>query len=169
MQPIHPSAVVGVFINRQEAEAAMDELHRAGFTHEHLGFVMRGDDERRTRIEAETGPSTGEGALGGVLAGAGVGAMIAAAASLLVPGVGPVLAGGILVASLGGAAVGAAAGGVLGGLIAVGVPEEEAKYYESEFNEGRLLVTVRADGRANEAGAILHHHGAMDRTSRPVA
>jgi hypothetical protein len=163
------STVVGVFENRIQAEKAMRDLEVAGFTSDQIGFVMKGDSGQTTVTETDTGPSKTEGAVGGVLAGAGVGAMIGAAASLLVPGIGPVLAGGILAASLGGAAMGAAAGGVLGGLVAAGVPEEEARVYESDFNAGRMLVTVRAGGRAMEAEEILRRNGATGQRARPAA
>ena len=164
------TTAVGVFTDRSQAEQAIDELYRAGFTHEQVGFVVRDGDEHHTHVtETAGGPSKGEGAVGGMLAGAGVGAMIAAAGSLLIPGVGPILAGGILAASLGGAALGAAAGGVLGGLIAAGVPEVEARHYESEFNAGRMIVTVRAPGRIVEAESIMSRHGASDYNKRAAA
>ena len=163
------STAVGVFTDRLRAEQAVDELHRAGFTDEQIGFVMREGDEHHTVVETTGGPSKGEGAVGGMLAGAGVGAMIAAATSLLIPGIGPIVAGGILAASLGGAVMGAAAGGILGGLIAAGVPEDEARHYESEFNAGRMIVTVRAPGRVTEAEGIMRRYGATDHTSRMAA
>jgi uncharacterized protein (TIGR02271 family) len=77
-----------------------------------------------------------------------------------------VVAGGILATVLGGAAVGAAAGGILGALIGLGVPEEEAHFYESEFNEGRIIVTVKAGNRFNEARDVLYRHGAYDVENR---
>ena len=161
MARMERSTVVGVFEHRDDAERAIDELHRAGFTDEQIGFIVR-DGDHTTR-DVTTGTSqAGEGAVGGMLAGAGIGGLIAAAASLLVPGFGPVLAGGILAATLGGAAIGAAAGGILGALIGMGVPEDEARYYESEFTAGRMLVTVKADGRFNEARDILYRFGAYD-------
>jgi len=100
--------------------------------------------------------------LSGAIAGAGIGGLIAAAASLLIPGFGPVVAGGILATVLGGAAVGAAAGGILGALMGLGVPEEEARFYEGEFNEGRILVTVKAGDRYSEARDVLLRNGAYD-------
>jgi hypothetical protein len=96
------------------------------------------------------------------LTGAGIGGVVAAAAALLVPGFGPVIAGGVLATVLGGAAVGAAAGGILGALTGMGIPEEEARYYETAFNEGRILVTVKADGRYEEAREALYDQGAFD-------
>jgi len=92
---------------------------------------------------------------GGVLGG-----LIGAAAALLIPGIGPVVAGGILASALGGAALGAAGGGLMGGLITTGVPEDEARYYDQQFQAGRTVVTVKADGKYAEAEAILRRHGA---------
>jgi hypothetical protein len=158
------TAVVGVFHNREEAEHAIDELHRLGFHDEEIGFAVRGGDhvERTGTTAGDKAESTGSGALAGAIAGAGIGGFIAAAASLLIPGFGPVVAGGILATLLGGAAVGAAAGGILGALVGLGVPEDEAKYYESEFNEGRIIVTVKAGTRYTEARDVLFRHGAYD-------
>lgn len=85
----------------------------------------------------------------------------------LIPGIGPVLAGGALMGILGGAVIGATAGGVLGGLAGMGIPEEEAQYYSSEFQAGRHLVTVRANGGYDEAREILSRRGPT--TSRPGA
>jgi len=159
------TTVVGVFHNREDAEHAIDELHRLGFHDEEIGFAVRGGDHTTTTT-TEKASDTGSGALSGAIAGAGIGGFIAAAASLLIPGFGPVIAGGILATLLGGAAVGAAAGGVLGALVGLGVPEEEARYYESEFNEGRIIVTVKAGNRFSEARDVLYRHGAYDVENR---
>ncbi len=83
----------------------------------------------------------------GVLAGLAV-------AAGLVPGVGPVLAGGMLAGALGGAAVGAGAGGLLAALVALGLPEEQARHYAGQVQAGRTLVTVQGPGRVAEALAI---------------
>jgi hypothetical protein len=80
----------------------------------------------------------------------------------LIPGVGPAIAGGTLMALLASAGAGAAVGSVLGALIGLGVPEAEAGYYEGEFKSGRTLVTVKADERAGEAWDCLARHGAYD-------
>jgi len=163
MARMERSTVVGVFEHRSDAERAIEALHLAGFTDEKIGFIMRDGGEHVTHDVATTGTSAaGEGAVGGMLAGAGIGGLIAAAASLLVPGFGPVLAGGILATTLGGAAIGAAAGGILGSLVGMGVPEEEARYYQTEFESGRMLVTVQAEGRFDEARDILYRSGAYD-------
>jgi len=156
------STIVGVFHERKQAERAIEELHHAGFTDEQIGFVMRDGDGRTDTEHVEGESHAGGGALGGILAGAGLGGLAAAAASMLIPGFGPVIAAGLFATILGGAAVGAAAGGIIGALVGAGVPEEEAHYYEGEFNEGRAIVTVRTDGRTSEAEDILAQYGAYD-------
>jgi len=156
--------IVGVFENHTQAEQAINELQQAGFRDDQIGFAVRGGDEGIATVEKKTeaGPSAAAGAVtGGVLGG-----VLGAAAALLIPGFGPAIAGGILVAILGGAAIGAAAGGIIGALVGMGVPEEEALYYEDEFRAGRTIVTVNADGRQQEAREILHHHGAYDADTR---
>lgn len=159
--------VVGVFHDRQTAQQAVDDLHAAGFPEDDIGFAMRDAgavDGGSTHSAGEGG--AGSGAVAGMLTGGVVGGIAAAAVSLLVPGIGPVIGGGILATVLGGAAAGAAAGGVLGALVGMGVPEEEARYYDQEFAAGRAIVTVRAGTRYQEASAILGRHGGYDAQRR---
>jgi uncharacterized protein (TIGR02271 family) len=156
------STVVGVFRERPDAERAIEELQRMGFRDDQIGFVMHGAEGVQGTTATEVDSHAGEGALSGALAGAGLGGLIAAAAALLIPGFGPVIAGGILATVVGGAAVGAVAGGIVGALVGLGVPKEEAEYYEGEFKEGRILVTVKADGRYQEVRNLLRRHGAYD-------
>jgi uncharacterized protein (TIGR02271 family) len=156
------TTVVGVFENGDDAQRAVDELHRAGFTDKQIGVVAQGGGatEARKTIEGDETYAE-EGAMTGALAGAGLGAAwaIGIAAGLL-PGIGPVIAGGTLGAILASAGLGAAAGGLGGALIGMGIPEDEAEYYETEFKSGRTIVAVRAADRYDEAAAILRrHHG----------
>ena len=102
----------------------------------------------------------------GAITGASLGSIIGAAAALLIPGFGPVLAGGILASALTGAAVGAATGGVAGALREWGFSEEEATYYQGELETGRMILTVRAAGRQDEARAIIQRNGGYDEGSR---
>jgi len=90
-------------------------------------------------------------------------------AANILPGIGPVVSGGILGSILASAAGGAAVAGVVGALVGLGIPEEDAQYYEGEFKSGRILVTVKADGRYDEAWAILHRHGAYNRETAGTA
>jgi uncharacterized protein (TIGR02271 family) len=158
------STVVGVFRDRDLADRAIDELHRLGFSDDEIGFAVR-DGDSTIGVDNEPGDA-GSGAVTGAIAGAGVGGFIGAAVALLIPGFGPVVAGGILASILGGAVVGAAAGGILGALVGLGVPEEEARYYENEFNAGNIIVTVKAGTRYDEARQILFRNGAYDVTDR---
>jgi hypothetical protein len=160
------TTVVGVFDNDDQAKRAIDALKRAGFRDDQIGFIRRRADGSPGGTDADTGTDTGTRVASGVVGGGVLGGILGAAASLLIPGLGPAIAGGILAATLGGAAIGAAAGGIIGALTDVGVPEEEARYYQGEFEAGRVIVTVRADGREQEARGILRQHGARDATDR---
>jgi hypothetical protein len=168
---MNETCLVGVFQDRIKAEEALNELHRAGFTEEETGYIIRGrkdpadDDsviENDSELEEE---STG----GGVLTGASIGGVLGAAATGLIPGVGPVIAAGALAGIIGGAAAGGVAGGVIGTLMGIGVPEDEARIYEEEFNAGRPIITVQAGDRKAEAWKILQQHGAYDAHTRPAS
>jgi len=160
------STVVGVFEHRNQAETAISELHRAGFNDHQIGIATRGGTEPGDAATGETSGATAEGAGHGLVTGAVTGGVVGALAALLIPGIGPILAGGILAATLGGAALGAATGTLLGALVKLGVPEEHAQYYEGEFQSGRTIVTVKADGKQAEADSILRRYGAYDVNSR---
>jgi hypothetical protein len=165
------TTLVGVFESRADAEQALADLNALGFADEDLGIAVRSTDEAATG-----GTATGEGAsaaAGGMetesAEGAGVGlvagGILGAVAALLIPGVGPAIAGGLLSATvLASAAVGAGLGALAGALIGLGIPEEEARYYQSEFEQGRAVVTVRADGpgRQQQARDVLDRYGAYD-------
>jgi hypothetical protein len=160
MATLTPSTVIAVFDDRGHAESALLELVHAGFSHDQIGMVTPGG-----RITEGTTPSekleddAGEGAVAGAITGGAVGALAGALVVGLVPGLGPVLAGGILAGIALGAAGGAAVGSYLGPFIALGLSEEEAKYYGEELRSGRTVVAVRAGDRAAEARTILHSHG----------
>lgn len=163
------SAVVGVFEDQDRARQAVEDLRASGFSDDQIGYAMRGGEggETTTTVteDRDAGDAAG-GALGGAVTGGILGTILGAAAALLIPGVGPVIAGGILGAALTGAAVGAAAGGLIGALTSMGVPEEEARYYQGEFEAGRTIVTVQAGDRQQEAIAILRRNGAYDATTQ---
>src|SRR5262245_57441864 len=147
--------VVGVFEDRTQADAAVQDLKQAGFDDERVGYAIKTPDGGHVVDQKKLGRQ-------GFAAGALLGGLAGAAAAIVIPGIGPVLAGGALLSLLGGAAVGGATGGILGALAAMGIPEEEATRYEGEFQAGRILVTVRADARSDEARAILSRHGGRD-------
>ena len=140
------TTAVGAFEDRAQAERAIDALRQAGFTDQQIGFAMRGEDTPRGADDDDSAGRAGEGALTGMVTGGLLGGLLAVGA-LLIPGVGPVIGGGILATLLGGAAAGAAAGGLLGALTGLGVPEEEAQFYHGEFEACRRVVTVNGADR----------------------
>jgi hypothetical protein len=156
MSTVPHTVVVGVFLQRSDAQQAVDELRREGFAENQIGVVAR---EGRTLIE-ERSPigqdsAAEEGAIAGTLAGASIGGLWAVGiAAGLLPAIGPVIAGGIFASLIASAAAGAIAGGILGSLIGLGIPEDEARFYEQEFQSGRTLVTVQADSRYDDAQAV---------------
>src|SRR5262249_37651106 len=167
----HQSTVVGVFDDRLQADRAIDELRRAGFRDDQIGVAMRCDAEDAATggATATEGTHAGTGAVTGVVAGLGLGALAGLGVlSGVIPVIGPAIAGGTLGVILSNAAVGAGVGGLVGALAGAGVPEDEAQYYQGEFEAGRTIMTVRADGRADEAMAVMRQYGAYDMmSSRP--
>lgn len=168
------NTAVGVFADLTHAEYAVEELRGAGFSPEQIGFLTPDAPKGPEGDVVEHGTMAKEGAAVGAVAGVAAGAVLGAVLSnFVLPGVGPVLVGGLLAGALG-ATAGAAGGSVLGALVGMNIPEEEARHYEREFHSGRTLVTVRADGRYDEAAAVLrraeehepeHHHSARGRLS----
>jgi len=158
------STVVGVFNDRDEARDAIAALKDAGFSAEDISILT--PDKRETAdLAEETGTHAGSGAATGAVAGGilgGLGGWLVGIGALAIPGVGPFIAAGAFATALGGAAIGAGVGAVAGALVGMGVPEEEAKYYEGEVKSGRTLVTVRAGGRYTEARELLQRYGAYD-------
>ena len=161
-------STIGTFPSASSAQQAVRELRQASFTEDQIGVISRGGVDAEGS-ELEHGSEWEEGAVAGGLTGAAVGgAWALAIAAGALPAIGPVIAGGILGSVLASAAGGAAVGGVAGALIGMGVPEEEAQAYQSEFEAGRTLVTVETDIRRNEAEEILRRNGALVRDSVPV-
>jgi hypothetical protein len=165
-----PTILVSVFDDRYQAEQAVDELEQAGFSADDIGFALRGSDVVSGGMATDqVGVKDDTGAAAGAVTGGVVGGLLGAAAAIMLPGVGPIIAGGILATSLGYAAAGVAVGGILGAMTGAGLSEEEARFYEREFNEGRAIVTVRSGSRDDQAAKILRRHGGYDmQTRRPV-
>ena len=152
----HGRTVVGLFRDRNDAESAIRELKDAGFTDKQIGVAMRNPEEQRELIE-DTGSTAAEGAAVGAVSGGVVGGLIGLLGSLLIPGVGPIVVGGVLASTLAGAGIGAAAGGIIGALMGLGVPEADARHFDEGLRSGGVLVTVDAGDRIAEAIAILQH------------
>ncbi len=130
-----------------QAERIVDELKLAGFTNNDISALL--PDKRGTKDFAhEHNTKAPEGATAGGVAGLGVGAALgwlAGIGSLAIPGVGPFIAAGPIMAALGGAAVGTAAGGVIGALVGMGIPEFEAKRYDEKIKTGNILISVHTE------------------------
>ncbi len=164
------STVAATFEDRGDAERAINALKDAGFGRDQIGVAMR-DRTAQGKLVEDTGTKAPEGAVSGALGGGLLGGIIGflvGVGTLAIPGIGPVVAGGALASALGvaggtaaaGAGIGAVAGGLVGFLVGLGVPEEEARYFETGFRSGQALVTVNAGaGRATEAADMLRAYG----------
>jgi len=163
--------VVGVFESRAEADRAVAELRRAGFREDQIGVVARDDKGNVTTTGADEGGSyVGEGAAVGAAAGAGIGGLVGLGLMAgVIPAIGPIIAAGTLGTILANAAGGAAIAGIAGALVGMGIPKEEAEYYEGELHSGRFLVTVKDSSRYDEAWQILHRFGAYNRQHQRAA
>lgn len=164
--------IVGVFDTHVSARQAVARLKQAGFSENQIGIVARHnrasndtDDDK----DGDTGDTyAGEGAATGVAAGAGIGALwgLGIVAGVL-PILGPAIAGGALAAILTSAAAGAAVSGLAGTLVGMGLPKDEAEFYQSEIEAGQVLVTVADHGRETEAQMIMRKSGGYDMSARP--
>lgn len=164
------ATVIGVFRDVRMAQAAVHELRRVGFREDQIGIVTHGEQGHTTATREGTGTHWEEGAAVGAAAGAGIGALWAVGmATIALPPLLPaVLVSSWLVSILASAASGAVIAGLAGALIGLGIPEEEATYYEGEFRSGRTLVSVQAPGRFEEARDILARFGAYDYRNREL-
>lgn len=102
--------VVGLFPRRSDAESAIRDLKQAGFSDDRIGVAMQDPNEQGDLLES-TGGTAAEGAAAGALSGGLIGGLIGLLGSLLIPGVGPIVVGGVLASALTGAGLGAATGG----------------------------------------------------------
>lgn len=155
--------VAGVFNSRADAERAIQGLRSAGIAEDRISFLTPGTTDEAVEAAVPTteteqpGMGTAMGAtVGGAMGIAGGASLGAAAASLLIPGVGPVIAGGIIGAALlgiGGAATGAAAGAALEEGLADGIPHDELYLYEDALRKGRSVVIAFVDESESVEGA----------------
>jgi hypothetical protein len=159
-----------VFEDAAPAREAILALKNAGFSGHDIHVLMPDRGAARD-VARETGTQSGEpkkveeGAATGAVAGGVLGSLagwLVGVGAFAIPGVGPFIAAGAFATALTGAAVGAGAGAVAGALVGMGIPEDEAKYYEQEVRAGRALVVVHAGDRASEAEDILRHNGAYN-------
>ncbi|HZP22009.1 MAG TPA: PRC-barrel domain-containing protein [Terriglobales bacterium] len=157
------TGVYGIFADRDNVEKAVDRLRREGFNSSDISVVFP-DRELNKEFAIEKNTKAPEGGLTGGGAGLVVGGVLGwlvGIGTLAIPGVGPLIAAGPIVAALAGAGVGGAVGGIAGSLIGLGLPELEAKQYEEEIKRGRILVSVHCDsvGLAHQARKVLEDSG----------
>jgi hypothetical protein len=162
-------AVFGIYTSREQAENGVDTLLSAGFENSDISVLL--PDKGSTRefahdkeTKAPEGTATGATA-GGVIGGtlgilAGIGA-------LAIPGLGPFIAAGPIMAGLAGLGAGGAIGGIVGALIGMGMPEYEAKRYEGRLRSGNILLSVHCDtsDEIDRAKDVLKNSGAEDISS----
>lgn len=148
---------VGLFADLPAAERGIEELKAAGFSEQQIGVAVR-DKQQQQDLTEGTGSQAAEGAATGAVSGGVLGSIVgllAGVGALTIPGIGPIIAGGVLASTLAGAGIGAAAGGIIGALASMGVPEEDARHFERGFQQGGVLVTVEAGGEAELARQVL--------------
>ena len=156
--------VVGVFATRAAAEKAFAELRADGFREDQIGLVGKDASGNLVRKGAAESNNAGEGAAIGAAAGALGGAAVGAGILTgVIPVIGPVLAIGTLGTILINAAGGAAIAGIAGALIGYGIPEEDAKYYESQVSAGNYLVTVTTDDGEEDPWETMSREGGFRR------
>jgi hypothetical protein len=159
-------SVFCIATSRQQAERIVEQLKAANFSNNDISVLF--PDKGTTRDFAhEKNTKAPEGAITGASTGGVVGGVlgwIAGIGALAIPGAGPFIAAGPIMAALSGAAVGAAAGGIAGGLIGLGIPEMEAKRYEGKVKAGNLLISVHTENsdEISRAKDIFTKAGAED-------
>jgi len=154
-------AVVGIVDNEIVAAQIFEDFSDAGFTNGDISILI----PEGQHLGAEKGTKMPEGAATGAAAGGTLGGLVgflAGVGTIAIPGLGPFIAAGPILAALGGAAAGATAGGVTGALVGLGIPEYEAKQYETHLSDGNLLISVHTDSDDQRAAAreIMERYGA---------
>jgi hypothetical protein len=175
-----PRALTALFDDYEAAAGAVDQIEAAGIPHADISIITNRDEphaaapppsesaqpEGSAPGTVEAVDAAGTGATVGTVLGGSAG-LLAGLGLLAIPGLGPVVAAGWLVAALTGAGVGAAAGGLIGGLTGAGLSEGEAETYAEGVRRGGTLVTVRADEtRADRILGILDRAGSIDLDER---
>ena len=142
------TSVFGIYSNRDSAERATDALINNGFLVRDISMLLPENLGGTRDIGTEKATKAPEGATTGAASSAtlgGVLGLLAGMGALAIPGVGPLIAAGPIVAALAGVGVGGAVGGLTGALIGLGIPEYEAKRYEGRLQQGGILFSVHCD------------------------
>jgi len=163
------TAVFGIYKSRAQAERAVDRLFTAGFSQNDISVLLP-DVESSKEFAHEKNTKAPEGTTTGVATGGAIGGtlgLLAGIGALAIPGLGPFIAAGPLMASLAGLGVGGAVGGLIGALVGMGIPEYEAKRYEGRVKDGGVLLSVHCDTsyEISRAKDLLKQTGAEDISS----
>src|SRR4026209_1765608 len=158
-------SVFCIATSRNQADQIVDQLKTANFSNNDISVLF--PDKGTTRDFAhEKNTKAPEGAVAGASTGGVIGGAlgwVAGVGALAMPGVGPFIAAGPIVAALSGIAVGATVGGIAGGLIGLGIPEIEAKRYEGKVKAGNILISVHTENgdEISRAKKIFEEAGAQ--------
>jgi len=139
------TTIVTIFEDRANADRAVSELRQAGFRNDQIGVALHpatATEQGNTAAKATDGAAEGAGV--GLFAGASMGG----------------LAGGTLLGLVSGGII----GGLLGAFIGMGIPAEDARYYQDELEAGRTIITVQTDSRHDDALSILLRNGGREAT-----
>jgi hypothetical protein len=163
------TAAFGIYDNQAQVELAVDRLKAEGYRNTDISVLFpenvgTKDFAHEKHTKAPEGATTGAGT-GAVLGGA-LG-WLAGIGALAIPGLGPFIAAGPIMAALAGAGVGGTVGGIVGALVGMGIPEYEAKRYEGRIKSGGILLSVHCDNSewTKKAKQILQDTGAEDVSS----
>jgi len=156
-------SIVGVYDRLDTARSVVSDLVDAGFDRSQINIVAHDPDESYAGyIDNNTGDDVAAGAGIGATIG-GIGGLLVGLGALAIPGVGPVIAAGPIMAALTGAGIGAVTGGLIGALVDLGIPEEEASLYSEGLRRGNILVIAQVnDHRVDEASRIMQRRGLLD-------
>jgi len=167
------TAVFGIYPSPELAERAVDSLIAAGFASTAISVLLpdtRSTKEFAHEKETKAPEGTTVGATTGGVVGGTLG-VLAGIGALAIPGVGPFIAAGPIMAGLAGLGVGGAVGGLVGALVGMGIPEYEAKRYEGRVKGGGTLLSVHCDtsDQVKRAKELLGSTGAEDISSTSEA
>jgi hypothetical protein len=163
------TAVFGIYKSSAQAESAVDRILAAGFSNNDISVLLP-DTQSSKEFAHEKNTKAPEGTATGVTTGGIVGGtlgLLAGIGTLAIPGLGPFIAAGPIMASLAGLGVGGAVGGLIGALVGMGIPEYEAKRYEGRVKDGGVLLSVHCDtsDEITRAKDLLKQTGAQDISS----
>jgi hypothetical protein len=166
----------GIYPDRLSFDRALEALRAASFRNSDISAILPDRDRTTKDLAHEINTKAPEGIATGASSGAAVGGVLGwlvGIGAIAIPGIGPLIAAGPVVAALAGAGAAGAAGGLVGGLIGAGIPEVEAKRYAGRLREGAYLISVHCDDStwAKRAEEILEATGGRDvvKTSEATA